>query len=647
MKLNTQLRVSFGLMVLLLVITSSISYVGLEKTYTGFVEYRGLAKDTNLAGRVQANMLMMRLSVLSFINSRSEEKIETFDKRRGKMEEFLQQAQVDIQDPARARLIDEIEEEVDVYKKAFSSVVDLYRDRDSIVLINLDPAGLAMRVATTKIIESAYEGKNYDIAYYASRVQEHLLLGRLFVTKYLVTNEEDDAKRAIEELDSKMKSAISSLNNSIIGSPYKLLLNKIENNRKKYLNAFYDVKSVIESRNDYISNTLNAVGPVVAGHIEKVKLSVKSEQDQLGPMVQKNAENTNSIVAVVSIVAVIIGVICSILMGVFIRKPIGGEPNEIAVIVEKISKGDLSYKHRLNNNDTGIYKSVVKMSKELQELIRSMLTTSRSLTLSANNSSVIASENSERVLKQKRMTDQVVVAVEEMSASIQEIVNSASESSRKSKQGLKEASKGRESVQETLGSIAALSNDLSEAMTVIEDLEKQSNEIGSVVEVIQDISEQTNLLALNAAIEAARAGEQGRGFAVVADEVRTLAQRTQQSTTEIQTIIQNLQLGATKTVEVMEKSSGQAKETTKKSNTIDTALEAIQSLINDISDMNTQVAVAVDQQSKVTTEIAQNMNSISEQLDETTEAASEAETVSDNVRTLSSELDSMASRFKV
>lgn len=647
MKLNMQLNVAFGLMITLLLITSLVAYQGLSKTFNGFVEYRGLAKDTNLAGRVQANMLTMRLSVLSFLNTREQFSIDQFNQRRENMETFLTEAKAEIKNPKRAQLITEVSSEVGLYKAGFSKVITLFSDRNKIVSNDLDPAGLAMRKATTDIINSAYKDGDPDAAYYASRVQEDLLLGRLFVTKYLVTNSESDSSRALDELTNKMVKALDDLDKQIENPTRRTLLAEVRQNHKQYVAAFKAVIEIIKSRNDSIKNTLNKVGPSVANKIEQVKLSVKKEQDTLGPKVQDNAHSTQNLVGIISLIALLLGVGIAMFMAKIIRQPIGGEPREIADITNRIAKGNLSQELKINDNDTGIYRSVAEMSRSLRELINSIMDTSTTLISSSNNSAVIAEKNSSIVLDQKQMTDMVVVAIEEMSNSIQEVVRHASDSADKSEVGLKEANNGRVAVEATVTSVNELADNLKNSMLVITELEQQSNEIGSVIEVIKSISEQTNLLALNAAIEAARAGEQGRGFAVVADEVRTLAQRTQNSTAEIETIINNLQAGTGKAVTVMEQSTLKANETVELSKETNTALTAIHNIINEISSMNMQVATAVEEQSSVTSEITNNMSAIQEKLDETTHTTQQAQSASLEVNKMANQLNTMASKFSV
>ncbi|WP_086930152.1 HAMP domain-containing methyl-accepting chemotaxis protein [Agarilytica rhodophyticola] len=647
LKLNTLLMLSFGSILMLVFVISLVAYSGLKNGHDSFVDYRGLARDTNLAGRVQANMLSMRLSVLKFINTRSQAAIDEFELRSKKMKKFLQEAKSEIQEPSRARLVKDVDSEVDDYINAFEKVVSLYEKRNALVSDQLDPSGLEMRKVVSNIIVSSNDDNNAQASFYASQLQEHLLLARLYVTKYLVTNAQEDAERAQSELTDEMPKFFQQLEANLYSYDRLELIKSARSHHQNYLKTFGEIRSVIQERNDYIDNTLNRIGPLVASKIEEVKLSVKTDQDTLGPKVQHESENFIVLINSISVLVIIIGVTVSWRMAIIVRRPIGGEPREIAEITSRISEGDLSKQLTVNEKDTGIYRSVCDMSSKLRSLISSIIDTSDKLIHSANESSNIISSNVETVENQKSMTESVVVAVEQMSQSILEVVNLASNSEDKSRVGMDETTKGRETVKVAVKSINELSENLNSSMNVIKNLEKQSSEIDSVIEVIQGISEQTNLLALNAAIEAARAGEQGRGFAVVADEVRTLAQRTQESTTEIQEIIQNLQNGTSQTVTVMEQSVSKARDTVEFSNKTDQALSTIYDMINDISQMNTQVATAVAEQSNVVKEVTANMANINDTFDDTLSKAQSAQAMSSDVRQMAATLNELADGFKV
>ena len=176
---------------------------------------------------------------------------------------------------------------------------------------------------------------------------------------------------------------------------------------------------------------------------------------------------------------------------------------------------------------------------------------------------------------------------------------------------------------------------------MIRTLQSDSEEIGTVLDVIRGIAEQTNLLALNAAIEAARAGEQGRGFAVVADEVRTLASRTQQSTAEIQAMIEKLQKGANDAVNVMEESHIQAKNRVDHASKTGQALEKITSAVNTINQMNIQISNAAEQQTEVAHDIDVSLNKINQASHESVSNAGEASQESENLNQLASHLQEM------
>lgn len=213
---------------------------------------------------------------------------------------------------------------------------------------------------------------------------------------------------------------------------------------------------------------------------------------------------------------------------------------------------------------------------------------------------------------QHAQTDHVATAMRDMSATVQEVARNASYAADGAMQAQQSAIEGREVVNKTIQSIQEVAGNVDQAAEVVNQLNGDAASIGTVVDVIRGIAEQTNLLALNAAIEAARAGEQGRGFAVVADEVRMLAQRTQQSTQEIQDMVEHLQMRVKEAVKAMEKSTGKTEGSVQCATAAGKSLEDITEVIASISDMNTQIATAAEEQSSASEEINANVAAINE-----------------------------------
>lgn len=248
-------------------------------------------------------------------------------------------------------------------------------------------------------------------------------------------------------------------------------------------------------------------------------------------------------------------------------------------------------------------------------------------------------------VEQQAETDQIATAVNQMAASIQEVASNAQHAADAAGRADTETASGQHLVAHTSQSITALEGEIRQAAQVIHELEGQSNEISKVLDVIRGIAEQTNLLALNAAIEAARAGEQGRGFAVVADEVRSLAARTQQSTTDIQSMISALQERAQSAVTVMEQSSRQAHTSVAHAEEAATALDGIGQRVNEITDMNAQIATAVEQQGAVSEDINRSIINIRDAADTNVQTGQNNLQSAKSVAQLTSALSELAKQF--
>ncbi|NHZ69797.1 MAG: methyl-accepting chemotaxis protein, partial [Thermotogales bacterium] len=259
----------------------------------------------------------------------------------------------------------------------------------------------------------------------------------------------------------------------------------------------------------------------------------------------------------------------------------------------------------------------------------------------------VTSTTREGVQRQKSEIDQVATAMTEMAATVQEVARNAATAAGAARDANEEAGSGKRVVKETIQAINSLAGEVQSASDVINQLAADSEAIGGVLDVIRGIAEQTNLLALNAAIEAARAGEQGRGFAVVADEVRTLAQRTQTSTQEIQSMIEKVQSGARNAVNVMESGREQAAGSVSKAGEAGTSLETINSAVSAINDMNMQIASAAEEQSAVAEEINRNIVNIGIVADETADGSNKIANANEDLVRLGGQLQSIVSMFKV
>ncbi|VAX14309.1 Methyl-accepting chemotaxis sensor/transducer protein [hydrothermal vent metagenome] len=288
-----------------------------------------------------------------------------------------------------------------------------------------------------------------------------------------------------------------------------------------------------------------------------------------------------------------------------------------------------------------------KMMEEFHAMLSRVYDSASQLSDSSLALNSVSQETNVRVSRQNSETEQVAAAINQMTATVQEVAQHAADAADASRLAYEEAHKGKDVVSANLAGICKLKDEVNNAATMLNQLSSDSANIGEVLNVIRDIAEQTNLLALNAAIEAARAGEQGRGFAVVADEVRTLAQRSRQSTQKIEEIVERLQNSANKAVDAMQVGQTQTEESVQNAEQVDQSLDEIIRAVDAITEKNIQIASASEEQSSVAEEINRSVANISQIAAESARDVEQTMATSETLSNMSSQLKTLVSHFKL
>lgn len=645
LSLGVKIGMGFSVVLGLLSIVLAISMMALKETEQGIENYRELARDTNLAGRLQANMLMVRMNVKDYLITHQDRDLAQYRDYQAKMNTFLTQAKKNIQSPERAAMISQVEASIQTYHQAFREVTDLVVQRNALLEQQLVPAGEVMRRTIATLINTSYEDGGREAVFLASKVQAKLLLGEMYVSLFLNSNREEDYETAVNTMVSEL-AAQNEFLRAALESPRDLqLLSQFEQALQQYQAGLTAIHTVIEDRNALINKQLNRIGPEVADLVESVKLSVMQEQDQLGPALKARTSHSINLNLLLSFAAVAMGILAAYLLTITVTRPI----KQAVLAANQLAAGDLTVSiPQTGRDETGkLLEAIQHTCEQLRNMITTISGASVELASAAEELAVTTEQASRGIVEQERETELVATAMNEMTATVHDVADNAAKAADAANQADSQADAGSHVVTETMASINVLSERVSDSSEKLHKVEQEALNIGHILDVIRGIAEQTNLLALNAAIEAARAGEQGRGFAVVADEVRSLAQRTQGSTEEIQALIEQLQSGMQDAVAVMHQGKEQAERSVAQAADTGSALQAITQAVTQINDMNMQIASAAEQQSSVAESINKNVVNVKRIAEENAVAAGQSKNASSEIAQLSEQLKELVARFRV
>jgi methyl-accepting chemotaxis protein len=672
--IKTKLIASFSFLIMLLSITTWLGTTGMSsisKLLDNIVDVS--AEKIKLSARINQNLLAISRAEKNIIIAKTQEEMDVFSANTFAENTEMSERRVKLRallDDDGKVLLDQFTNIWDQYITINTEVRTLARLNSNQVAAKLSKgeAREAFDVAFEEIRSMVELAENdldlaktidsvliaADIVKFSARINRNLVeIGRDEKNMILSTQlkdieafatEIDDTQSNIADRLARLKLIISNKEKPAFDSfvkkydRYMILHQKVRNiTRENGNNRAFEL-STNEGRE--LSDKASAL---MANLVTKAEFEM--ENDAL--LSRQEYSAARNIMLIITFIAMAAAVV----MAVYIALNISGSLQQLVNRLEDIAQGEGDLTVVINESardETGdLARAFNKFVAKIRKVISEVTDSTDQLSTAAEELSTVSQLTGQGVENLNNEIEQVATAMNEMTMTVQEVARNADQAAGSAVEASSHAEKGGSVIRQTVASVGVLTGEIDRSSEAIHKLKIDSENISSILDVIKSIADQTNLLALNAAIEAARAGEQGRGFAVVADEVRSLAQRTQQSTSEIELMIDKIQSGTINVVDSMNKSREQTLQVVKKIDETGHVLTLITSSIVSINDMNCQIATAAEQQATVAEEINRNVVNVQELTTQSAASTSQASTTSHELAKLGEALRNQVRHFKI
>ncbi|ESE41997.1 methyl-accepting chemotaxis protein [Shewanella decolorationis] len=605
-----------------------------------------LAPESDLTSSLLQEIYRLRLTVKTYVKTGSSETAAEFSAQDIKTRDILAKAKAHIDNPERTQMLEQIiaheKEYVDIFNH---QVVTNQQQRAKLVTGILDVKGPEIEKIISQIMQSSFTDGDVQGAFFAGKNLRELLLARLYVSKFLLDNQADQAQRFRDEIvntHTTMDELAAALDNLSYQSQVKQAAGLLS----EYEQAANGVFEAINNRNQAIVQ-LDNIGIEMAQITSDLQDNTMKSLSEAGDIAAKEVSQKIIFINIILLIAILLSAFITVIVTQSLLRTI----REVVALLNEIADGEADLTQRLpvNGHDelTQLAKNFNRFVLRIQQLVAEVKDTTVQMVSASTQLNSVTHSATQDMSSQQNETQLVASAITEMAASAVEVAASADTANKLSEDAKAQALLGRETVTRATHSMRELASKVEASATTIEQLRNDSDKIGAVLDVIRAIAEQTNLLALNAAIEAARAGEQGRGFAVVADEVRSLASRTQESTKQIQQIIQTLQDRSGSAATMMGQSREATNSTVEQVTQVESALSTITEMVMSITHSVSQMAHAAEQQSTVVEEINMSINSVNDSANRTLTGVKQAASSANGLLGIGQQLDGLVSEFKV